>query len=175
MSITVVCAAIHSKDLAQDAASVVQESADIEKTREFWSAHDSSVSDDVKPTENNLSISYNQTNKSHALDRTDLVATPHHKMLLSDDLAFATPGTTSALVNDWCRSLQVKTRPVPREELNSEDVAADDCAGVLPAKAEEQAPCLAPERKEPLRSVNPVTLPSQEQVHKSMCLYMLAE
>ena len=136
------------QDRAEDAVSEVQNCADLDKTREFWGAHDASVSV-AKSAEDKMSMSGNQPDKSHALDRTDLVATPHHKLLLSNDLAFATPGTTSALVNDWCRSLQVKTRPVPREEVNTEEVAAPDPDEMLPTKKEEEH----------------LTLPSQEQVH----------
>ena len=56
------------------------------------------------------------------LDKTvDLVATPHHKLKLQNEMVFATPGTTSHVVNDWCQSLEVKTRPIPREEVNTEE------------------------------------------------------
>jgi hypothetical protein len=70
-------------------------------------------------------IVQNDAKSSEALEGTDLVSTPHHKMFLHSDMAFATPGTTSVLVNDWCRSLEVKTRPMPRETVNSEEVRPD--------------------------------------------------
>ena len=70
-------------------------------------------------------IVQNEAKSSEALEGTDLVSTPHHKMFLHSDMAFATPGTTSLLVNDWCRSLEVKTRPLPRETVNSEEVRPD--------------------------------------------------
>ena len=102
----------------------------------------------------------NQANKSQALDKTDLVGTPHHKMLLHNDLAFATPGTTSTLVNDWCRSLEVKTRPVPREEVNSEEAVPnppplDDPDHVSSQKEEEYVLHRAPRRMAMTRAANP--------------------
>ena len=67
-------------------------------------------------------VSVDESSSRTFLDKTvDLVATPHHKLKLQNEMVFATPGTTSHVVNDWCQSLEVKTRPIPREEVNTEE------------------------------------------------------
>jgi hypothetical protein len=105
-----------------------------------------------------------QSDKFQALDMTDLVGTPHHKMMLRNELAFATPGTTSNLVNDWCRSLEVKTRPVPREEVNTEENAPPppptQDPDHVPSQKEEYVLHRAPRRMVVTRAANP----SYEQV-----------
>ena len=105
-----------------------------------------------------------QSDKFQALDMTDLVGTPHHKMMLRNELAFATPGTTSNLVNDWCRSLEVKTRPVPREEVNTEENAPPppptQDPDHVPYQKEEYVLHRAPRRMVVTRAANP----SYEQV-----------
>ena len=130
----------------------MEDSLDHEKTREFWESREmQSSSFAAKAGDVNLFSSHNKAgDKSQLLDKTDLVGTPHHKLLLSNDLAFATPGTTSNLVNDWCRSLEVKTRPVPREQMNSDEAALNDPKHVSSKDGEEEY-----EVRRPVKAQNP--------------------